>query len=103
MAEEVLKSNFFIMPDGISRQGAGEIAGSVVKVDDRIRALKAVQMSSGIRENWATTLVYMLDRLATAGNTEVDTVWHNLSAFLSDLCKVNLHLAEEVKTKIGSV
>ena len=45
----------------------------------------------------------MLDRLATACNAEIDTVWHNLSVFLSDLCKVNLHLAEEVKSKIGSV
>ena len=47
MAEEVLKSNFFIMPDGTSRQGVKDIASSVVKVGDRIRALKAVQMSSG--------------------------------------------------------
>lgn len=29
VAEEVLKSNSFIMPDGTSRQGVGDIAGSV--------------------------------------------------------------------------
>ena len=42
VAEEVLKSNFFIMPDGTSWQGVGEIVGSVVKVGDGIRTLKAV-------------------------------------------------------------
>ena len=44
----------------------------------------------------------MLDRLATAGNSNIDAIWSNVSAFLSDLCKVNLHLAEEVKSMIGS-
>ena len=44
----------------------------------------------------------MLDRLAIAGNSNIDAVWSNVSAFLSDLCKVNLHLAEEVKSMIGS-
>ena len=102
VAEEILDKKCFLMPDGTSRQGVGDIAASVVKVGDKIRALKSAQISSGTRENWASTLCYMLDRLATAGDSNIDAVWSNVSAFLSDLCKVNLHLAEEVKSMIGS-
>ena len=102
VAEEILQKKCFIMPDGTSRQGVGDIAASVVKVGDKIRALRSTQIASGTRDNWASTLFYMLDRLATASDSDIDTIWSNVSAFLSDLCKVNLHLAEEVRALIGS-
>ena len=51
VAEEILDKKCFLMPDGTSRQGVGDIATSVVKVGDKIRALKSAQISSGTREN----------------------------------------------------
>ena len=62
------------MPGGTSRQGVWDIAAFVVNVGDKIRALKSAQISSGTRENWASTLCYMLDRLATAENPNIDAV-----------------------------
>ena len=43
----------------------------------------------------------MLDRLATASSKDISTIWNNIVAMLSDLCKVNRDLALEVKKLIG--
>ena len=74
VAEEMVEKEAFILPDGTSRQGVGDIAGVVVKVGDKIRALKGLKISKGDRKNWATTIAHMLDRLATASNVEVDDI-----------------------------
>ena len=39
----------------------GEIAATVAKVGDKIRALKSIPITKGTRENWAFAVVYMLD------------------------------------------
>ena len=102
VAEEIMKNKCFLMPDGTKRQGLGEVGASVVKVGDKIRSLKISRLSNGTRENWADFIYHLLDRLATASNVDIVEVWENVSAFLSDLCKVNLHLAKNVHQIIGS-
>ena len=102
VAEEILQNKGFLIPDGTKRQGLGEIAASVVKVGDKIRSLKASQLTSSTRSNWAKYIHHLLDRLATAGSTDIEQVWQKISAFLSDLCKVNLHLSKSVQQLIGS-
>ena len=44
----------------------------------------------------------MLDRLATASSSTIDSIWHNITAFITDLCKVNKSLAAEIQQLIGS-
>ena len=93
----------FIVPDGTSRQGVGvgDLAGAVVKVSLHIRALKCLLIGKGDRKNWAKAIYHMLDHLATASNRDVRNIWCNLVAMVSDLCKVNLNLAVEVKKLVG--
>ena len=91
----------FIIPDGTSRQGVGDLADAAVKVSSHIRALKCLQIGKGDRENWAKAIYHMLDRLATASNRDVGNIWWNLVVMGSDLCKVNLNLAVEVKKLVG--
>ena len=101
VADEILEHQAFIIPDGTSRQGVGDLAGAVVKVSSHIRALKCLQIGKDDRENWAKAIYYMLDRLATASNRDVGNIWWNLVVMGSDLCKVNLNLAVEVKKLVG--
>ena len=100
-ADEILEHQVFIIPDGTSIQGIGVLAGAVVKVSSHIRALKCLQIGKGDRENWAKAIYHMLDRLAAASNKDVGNIWCNLVAMVSDLCKVNLNLAVEVKKLVG--
>ena len=102
IASELVSKQGYIMPDGTSRQGVGDIAGSVIKVGDKIRALKSVQITKGSRKNWSAAIIHLLKRLAVASNNEVDSVWRSVTAVLSDLCKVNKHLAAEIQAMIGS-
>ena len=44
VADEILKHQAFIIPDGTSRQGVGDLAGAVVKVSSHIRSLKCLQI-----------------------------------------------------------
>ena len=74
IAEEMVEKKAFILPDGTSRQGVGVIAAAVVKVGDKIRALKSSQISKGNRNNWAIATIHMLDRLATSSNVTVDEI-----------------------------
>ena len=60
VAEEILQNKGFLIPDGTKRQGLGEIAASVVKVGDKIRSLKASQLTSSTRSNWATYIHHLL-------------------------------------------
>ena len=89
IANGLIAKTGYIMPDGTSRQGVGEIAATVTKVGDKIRAPKSLSITKGTRENWASAVVYMFDRLATASSSTIDNIWKNTSSILSDLCKVN--------------
>ena len=85
-----------------SRQGVGELAAAVVKVGTHIKALKSLQIKGSDRENWAKAIYHMLDRLATASSSEVSEIWRSIVAMVTDLCKVNISLAEEVKQLTGT-
>ena len=102
ITEEMVEKKAFILPDGTSRQGVGDISAAVVKVGDKIRALKALQISKGNRSNWATAIIHMLDRLATSSKVTVDEIWQSITTMVSDLCKVNKGLTAEVQSMIGS-
>ena len=59
IAEEMLnkESGTFIMPDGTTRNKVGEIAAMLVRVGDKMRAVKAQQIGCGDRATWADTIV----------------------------------------------
>ena len=44
VVDEILEHKAFIIPDGTSRQGVGDLAGAVVKVSSHIRSLKCLQI-----------------------------------------------------------
>ena len=44
----------------------------------------------------------MLDPLATASSTEVGLVWKSIVVMVTDLCKVNISLAQEEKQLTGT-
>ena len=56
VADEILEHQVFIIPDGTSIQGVGDLAGAVVKVSSHIRALKCLQIGKGDQENWAKVI-----------------------------------------------
>ena len=74
IAEEKMKEENFVLPDSTSRQGTGDIAAMVVKVGDKICALKSLNNSRGDRSNWATAILHMLDHLATASKVEIKAI-----------------------------
>ena len=102
IAEEMTAQKGFIMPDGTSRQGVGDIAACLVKTGDKFRALKSVQITKGTTNNWANAIIHMLKRLAIASNQDIMDIWQSVSAIISDLCKVNKTLAAEIKKLLGS-
>ena len=102
IGEELMEKTGFIMPDGTSRQGVGDVAANVTKIGDKFRALKTVKITQGTTNNWATAIVYMLKRLSVASNNDIQSIWQNVSAMVSDLCKVNRTLATEIQTLLGS-
>ena len=60
VANELLEKTGFILPDGTSRQGVGDIASAVVKVGGQIRALKGLQIGKDDRANWASAIYHMV-------------------------------------------
>ena len=96
IVNELIVKTGNIMPDGTSRQGVGEIAATV----NKIRTLKSIAITKGTGENWASVVVYMLDRLATASSSTIENIWKSISSILSDLCKVNRNLYLEIQKMI---
>ena len=82
IANELIAKTGNIMPDGTSRQGVDEIAATVTKVGDKIRTLKLIPITKGTGENWASVVVYMLDRLATASSSTIENIWKSISSIL---------------------
>ena len=68
VADEILEDQAFIIPDGTSRKGVGNLAGAVVMVSSNIRALKCLQIGKGDRENWANPT-------STPHRFRVETAW----------------------------
>ena len=103
IAEEMLQNEgSFIIPDGTTRNKVGEIAAMLIKVGNKMRAVKAQQIGKGDRVTWADTIIHMLSRLASASRTDVKALWSSVQSILSDLCKVNKNLGAEIKGALGS-
>ena len=90
------------MPDGTTRNKVGEISAMIVKVNGKMRAMKGQRIGKGDRATWADVVVHMLHRLTVASGKEITTMWESIKTMLSDLCKVNKHLAAEISKLIGS-
>ena len=74
----------------------------MIKVNGKMRAMKAQRIGKGDRSTWAEVVTHMLKRLSTASKENVGAVWESISTMLSDLCKVNRNLAAEVSKLVGS-
>ena len=102
IVNELIAKTGYIMPDGISRQGVGEIAATATKVGDKIRTLKSIPITKATRENWESAVVCMFDRLATTSSSTTDNIWKSISSTLSNLRKVNRNLPLEIQKMRGA-
>ena len=55
------------------------------KVADKIRALKLTSIKKGKRENWASAVIYILEPLATASSSTINSIWKNFLNFIRSL------------------
>ena len=93
IAEEMLQNEgSFIIPDGTTRNKVPDIAAMLIKVGNKMRAVKAQQIGKSDRVTWTDTVIHMLSRLASASRTDVKALWSSVRSILSDLCKVNKNL-----------
>ena len=83
VSEEIIRNE-----DGTSRQGIGEMATCTAKIEGKIRVLKTIKYPREIAKTGHMQLyVYMLKRLATASNSEIDTIWQKVYAILTPCAK----------------
>ena len=94
------KSNY-LMPDGTSRAKVGKMAGALVHIGSKVRALKMQIIGKDNRENWADTLIFKLERLSKASNHTTKELYESIRGLVSDAAKVNKGLAEEMSRKLG--
>jgi hypothetical protein len=64
--------------------------------------MKGQRIGKGDRSTWADVVVHMLRRLTVASRKEIAAIWESIKTMLSDLCKVNRNLANEISKLIGS-
>lgn len=74
----------------------------LMKVEDKICALKSLKISKGDGSNWQTGIIHMLDPQATVSKVKIEAIWECIKAMVYNLCKVNTHLALEIQGMIGS-
>ena len=91
-----------IIPDGTARQGGwGKMAGAVLKIGNKFRALKLQTIGSETHSSWVEVIVHMIKRLATASGKDVAAIWNAIMVMVSDMCKVNMNLASDVAQELG--
>ena len=91
----------FLMPDGTSRAKVGRMGASLVQIDGKMRALKLQFMGNEKAVNWADTIIFQLERLATASDQDVKSIYQAIVSLVSDSCKVNKGLATLISGKLG--
>ena len=90
------------IPDGTARQGGwGKLAGAVLKVGEKYRALRLQTIGSETHSSWVETVAHMVQRLATASRLDVAKIWESIMVFVSDMCNVNMNLAADVAQLLG--
>ena len=100
--EMISLQNANLIPDGTARQGGwGKMAGAIVKVGEKYRALRLQTLGSENHSSWVETIVHMIKRLAIASGQEVSSIWRSIMVLVSDMCKVNMNLAIDVAQQLG--
>ena len=102
IGEQLVEHGGFCIPDGTTRNKVGEISALIIKVNGKMRAMKAQRIGKGDRATWAEVLLHMLKRLTVASGNSIMSIWESIKTMLSDLCKVNKNLASEISKLIGS-
>ena len=101
IGKELQEKGAYLIPDGTSRNKVGKIGGCMMVVGNKVRALKMQNMGNEKRDNWANTIIHLLDRLATASGSEVNELYKQIKGLITDKCGVNIDLAEEISKKLG--
>ena len=100
--EMIETQNVNLIPDGTARQGGwGKMAGAVLKVGERHRALRLQTIGSETHASWVETVSHMVKRLALASGQDVVNIWKSIMVMVSDMCKVNMNLAVDVAKELG--
>ena len=102
-AHEMIESQHVnLIPDGTARQGGwGKMAGAVLKVGTKYRALRLQTLGSENHSSWVDTIVHWLKRLSTASGNDVLEIWKSIMIIVSDMCRVNMNLATDVAQQLG--
>ena len=91
-----------LIPDGTARQGGwGKMAGAILKIGEKHRALRLQTIGSETHASWVETISHMVKRLALASGQDVAKIWQSIMVMVSDMCKVNMNLASDVAKQLG--
>ena len=91
-----------LIPDGTARQGGwGKMAGAILKIGEKYRALRLQTIGSETHASWVETISHMVKRLALASGQDVVKIWQSIMVMVSDMCKVNMNLASDVAKQLG--
>ena len=101
IAEEMLRKECAIMPEGTGRKIIGKVGGAVLQVGGKTRVLPFQMMGNETRENWAKFIDHVLTRMAVLSEIEKKELWGTVLLFISDQCKTNKGLAKEVAQYMG--
>ena len=101
IGEELVQHGGIYIPDRTSCNKVWEMSATVLKINGKIRAIKAQRIGKGDCLTWVDVILHMLQRLTVASGHDIMLIWGSIKTMLSDLCKVNM-LASEVSKLIGS-
>ena len=100
--EMIENQNVNLIPDGTARQGGwGKMAGAVLKIGEKHRALRLQTLGCETHSSWVETIAHMIRRLSLASGQDVSRIWQAILVLVSDMCKVNMNLAQDVALQLG--
>ena len=83
--EMINLQNANLIPDGTARQGGwGKLAGAVLKIGEKHRALRLQTLGSETHSSWVETISHMVQRLALASGQEVSNIWDSIMVMVSN-------------------
>ena len=100
---EMISKQSALIPDGTGRKVVGKVGGVVIQSDSKLRTLPFQKMGNETRDNWSDLVEYLLKRMSVLSGRDKLDFWKSIVLFISDQCKVNKGLAEEVATKLGAI
>ena len=75
IGEELVQHSGFCIPDGTSHNKVGEMSALVLKLNGKIRAMKAQRIGKGDCSTWAEVIIHMLQRLTVASGHDIMPIW----------------------------